>query len=206
MKKLLYSVVLAGVVACNGPASAPETAQALPPSPAAASTTPATEPAPAQTVRRFVTWYIQKADSLPGNFVLNSEASDSTKFYAVDFPGTEEWLRAVQQSGTVSPAYLAQWRAYFRRYDDTLRLHPQNDGPPAGFDYDFLLLTQEAEETATDLQAGKFIVTQQQGAHAHVQVRGPQHETYQAGLDFDLSQQADGRWLIDKISVPDNPQ
>ncbi|PJJ59822.1 hypothetical protein [Hymenobacter chitinivorans] len=202
MKQRLFLLLLAATAACSTPATdQPETAAPLQP----AAKPAATEAAPAQTARRFVGWYIQNAEKLPADFVLNSDAQDSTKFYAVNVPGTEDWLRAVQQSGTVSEAYLSDWRAYFRRYDDTLRLHPQNDGPAAGFDYDFLMLSQEPEENAADLQKGQFVVTRQQGRHAQVQARGPKHETYIVSLDFDLTQQADGRWLIDKISVPDNP-
>lgn len=206
IKQLLYGLLLVGAAACNGPASTPETAAPeATPSAAASTATPDTSSAPAQTVRRFVKWYVRNTESLPGDFLLNADGQDSTKFYAVNFPGTEQWLTAVQQSGTVSAAYLNEWRAYFRRYDDTLRLHPQNDGPPAGFDYDFLMLTQEAEESAADLLIGTVTVTRQKGPRAHVQALGPKHESYYSALEFDLSQQADGRWLIDKIAVPETP-
>ncbi|TGE29265.1 hypothetical protein [Hymenobacter metallicola] len=200
MKQLAYALLLTGVAACNGPASAPETAappQASPPP--AASTKPDTSSAPAQTVRRFIKWYARNGESLPGNFVLNDDGLDSTKFYTVNFPGTEEWLTAVQQSGTVSAAYLNGWRAYFRSYADTLRLHPQNDGPPAGFDYDLLMLSQEPDTKVAELQVGTCTVVQQQPGHAKVQARGPRHENWQEGLNFELSQGQDGRWLIDRI-------
>lgn len=206
MKQLLYVLLLAATAACSTPApDQAETAASAPPQPTAKVAAPA-EAAPAQTVRRFVSWYIQNTESLPGHFLLNDDGQDTTKFYAVDFPGTEAWLQAVQQSGTVSDVYLNQWRAYFRRADDTLRLHPQNDGPPAGFDYDFLMLSQEADEMAADLRIGTFTVVRQQGPRAHVQAQGPKHESYYAALEFDLTRQADGRWLIDKISIPETPQ
>lgn len=198
-RHLLYAVLLGGAAACNGPASEPETTAATKPALSSSAATPDTSSAPVQTVRRFVKWYAKNWESLPQDFILNANGQDSTKFYAVNFPGTEQWLKALQQSGTVAPVYLTSWRTYFRRYDDTLRLNPQNDGPPAGFDYDFLMLSQEPDTKVADLQVGTCTVVHQQPGHAKVEARGPRHETWQEGLDFDLSQQADGRWLIDRI-------
>ncbi|UOQ50838.1 hypothetical protein [Hymenobacter cellulosivorans] len=201
MSKILSLLVLTAVFSCNGPTQPPETAApaATPPRAAAADTATG----PVRTARRYVSWYAAHYKDLSNGFILNDDGQDSTKFYTVDFPDTEDWLRRVQSSGTVSAVYLAGWRTYFRRYDDTLRLHPQNDGPPAGFDYDFLMLSQEPDTKVADLQVGTFTMTRRQGSYAHVQARGPKHETWQEGLDFDLTQQADGRWLIDKVAVPD---
>ncbi|TGE14071.1 hypothetical protein [Hymenobacter elongatus] len=199
MRKYLILFLAAAPTACTSPADQP--AKVERPVPVPEPTTVASSTAgPDQTVRQFVDWYLAKWETLPTDFLLNDDGQDSTMFYAVNFPGTEIWLREVQKSGTVSSTYLAGWRTYFRRYADTLQLHPQNDGPPAGFDYDFLMLSQEADARAAELKVGTLVVTRRQGRRAQVQARGPRHENWQEGLDFELTQAADGRWLIDKIT------
>ncbi|MCB2407961.1 hypothetical protein [Hymenobacter lucidus] len=199
MNRFCYLALMVAA-GCNSPSTAPE-ASTLPAAPATkpAATVPADTAGPARTARRFVSWYATHQKELSNGLVLNDDGLDSTKFYSVDFPDTENWLRKVAGSGTVSPAYLDGWRAYFRSYDDTLRLHPQNDGPPAGFDHDLLMLSQEPDTKVADLQVGTVTVTSRQGNRAQVQARGPRHEAWQEGLNFEMSRSADGRWLIDRI-------
>ena len=85
-----------------------------------------------------------------------------------------------------------------------MRRHPQNDGPPEGFSYDLLMLSQEPDERLSELQAGIFTTQLNGPGKAAVLARGPQHEGWREGLDFQLSKTAAGKWLIDSIEVPDN--
>ena len=133
---------------------------------------------PEKTVRDYLHWYATHHDKLPTNFVatVGVGGKDTTSYYAVNFQVTENWLTAVRQSGALSGTYLQHWRTYFRQYADTLRLHRQNDGPANGFEYDFLMLSQEADTRATELQAGTFTTKLVGTTHAIVAALGPQHE------------------------------
>lgn len=206
MKKYLSGLLLTGVISCSGPAKPVEPdgpAAAMAPIPPAselpASAKPAS-PGPAQAVRQFIGWYAAHREELEVmRFILNRDGQDSTKFYAVDFPGTEAWLAKVAGSGQVAPAFLDSRRAYFRRQDDSLRKYPQNDDTPQGFEYDFLMLSRDADTKVEDLQAGTFTVASQHGSRAKVQARGPRHDNWQEGLDFELMQAPSGQWLITSI-------
>ncbi|RSK43795.1 hypothetical protein [Hymenobacter rigui] len=161
-------------------------------------------PAAEAVVRNMLRWYARNMGKLPVDFVLNADAADSTTFYAVNFPGTEAWLTALKASGYFSDTYRNSWRTYFRRQADTLRIHPQNDGPPAGFEYDFILYSQDSEATLQELQAGNSSSKLTDATHALVEITGHPHDadggSRQEGLSFKVSQTKDGKWIIDDIS------
>ena len=51
----------------------------------------------------------------------------------------------MKSSGFVSDGYLDVFRDYFKQADEAFRKDPINEGPPPGFDYDIVLLTQEPD-------------------------------------------------------------
>jgi len=159
---------------------------------------------PEKTVRAFLAWYANHQATLPTDFVDHTNGQDTTKGYAVNVEGTEKWLAEVRRSDVVSAAYLQHWRTYFRQYADTLRLHKQYDGPPAGFDYDFLMLSQEPAQKVDELRAGTFVTQLTTARQATVTVLGPQHDGWREGMKFKLSQASSGEWLIDEMRIPDN--
>jgi hypothetical protein len=159
---------------------------------------------PEKTVREYVAWYVKYHAELPANFIKNVDGTDTTHYYAVDFQVTESWLTAVRRSGLLADTYLQKWRQHFEQYADTLRRQRQNDGPPSGFEYDFLLLSQEPDTKIAELRAGSYVTTSVSPARAKVVVLGPQHEGWREGLRFELSKSATNKWLIDAISIPDN--
>lgn len=173
---------------------------------AATVTAPVQHAAPAaeEVARNLIKWYALNMEKLPADFIVNADGADTTKFYAVNFPGTEAWLTSLKVSGCFSDAYLNAWRTYFRQQNDSLRIHPQNDGPPAGFEYDFILYSQEADSKIQDLQTGRFSSTLSDMTHALVEVMGHPYSTEgghrQEGLLLKISQTKDGRWIIDDIS------
>ena len=194
----LAIVLLLLLTGCEAPTSR-EQHPPLPEAISVAATEPARDTAAAATVRRFLDWYTSHTDSLStSRFVTDA---DSLTPYAVDFAGTDKWLQQVQRSQLVSSTYLHQWRAYFRRYADSLRLHPQYDGPPDGFEYDFIMLSQEPDEVAAELKAGTFQTLPQADNRVRVQVTGVQHDGWRAGMRFSLTHQPSGQWLIDSMSV-----
>lgn len=181
----------------NSPASPPGPAQSV----AQAGRAKAT---PENTVRTFLSWCTQNHASLPNNFIDHADGQDTTQSYQVNYTATENWLAAVSRSHAVSPKYLQHWRAYFRQWGDTLQRRPQHDGPPAGFDYDFLVLSQEPEEELAELRAGTYAAKHLASGQVLVTVLGPQHDGWRAGREFRLSPALGGQWLIDEMSIPDN--
>lgn len=153
-------------------------------------------------MQAYLRWYAaHQAEFIP-NFVAGGGA-DTTSFYTIDQAAAADWLTRLHQSGHFSAAYVQHWRSYIGSYADTLRKHPQNDGPPEGFSYDLLMLSQEPDTRLEELQKGTFSTHYNGPSSATVLARGTQHEGWREGLDFTLTQNASGKWLIDSISVPD---
>ncbi|MFI5221083.1 MAG: hypothetical protein ACHQK8_02070 [Bacteroidia bacterium] len=104
---------------------------------------------PEKTVIAFLNWYKIHYDSI-GKFVLvkNSdyEQPDSTKLYRVNFGETEKYLSALNSSGFISEKYLADQRKYFLSCDSNFKVNPEFDGPPDGFDYDLVMISQDYED------------------------------------------------------------
>lgn len=162
------------------------------------------ESSPEKTVREYLNWYSTHYDKLPTNLVKYPTSHDPSGYYAVDFHATESWLTSVRESGLLSEGYLQHWRSYFKQYADTMRLHHQNDGPAPGFEYDFLMLSQEADTKLTELQAGIFTTRLVSGTSATVAALGPQHDGWREGMTFELTKSATGQWQIETMSIPDN--
>jgi hypothetical protein len=145
MKKAVL-LLLAGAAACHSKEPAAEQAPAPRP-PAQVAARP--QGPEVQAAIGYYRWYARNSERLNKIQLVDGGSTsprDTGNFYAVDFKGTERYLAALRKSGYVSPVYLADWRAYFRRQNDSLRLHPQNDGPPAGFEFDLVVHSQEPDE------------------------------------------------------------
>ena len=200
MKIQYLLLILVGLASCSTDGAPTQPIAAV----ASASLPVVSVNSPEKTVREYLHWYSTQHDKLPTNFIATTSVSskDTTGYYAVDFRVTENWLAAVRQSGVFSNTYLQYWRTYFRQYADTLRLHRQNEGLATGFEYDFLMLSQEADTRATELQAGTLATKMVGPNRAIVAALGPRHEGWREGLTFSLSQAATGKWLIDAIKVP----
>ena len=202
MRKLYPVLVVAGLLGCSAPATqqpAHPTGAAKPAT--AAPAQPAT--APELAVLDYLNWYAAHHNEFNADFITGG-GLDTTSFYAVDMPAAEDWLARLRQSKHFSASYVQSWREYIGAYADTLRRHPQNDGPPEGFSYDLLMLSQEADTRLEELQKGTFSTRYAGKDSATVQARGVQHEGWREGLDFTLSKNPTDKWLIDSIEIPNN--
>ncbi len=155
--RILYGLLLVGAACANPRGSAVK-------APTASQATPAPEKNdPARTAVAFLKWYRDHLSELNRIRLVNQPGSggDSTQVYSVNHAGTEAYLAALERSGYVSRRYLDAWREYFRQGDQSFRADPQSEGPPRGFDYDFVFqsqdymteLTQMEQLTATPLPA-----------------------------------------------------
>ena len=148
MKKAVL-LLLAGAAACHPKEPVAEQAAAAAPTPPA-QVAPASPQGPeVQAAIGYYRWYARNSERLTKIQLVDGSGTsprDTGNFYAVDFKATARYLAELRKSGYVSPPYLADWRAYFRRQNDSLRLHPQDDGPAAGFEFDLVVHSQEPDE------------------------------------------------------------
>jgi hypothetical protein len=154
-----------------------------------------------KVVFSFLSWYLKRADSINSPQMVNNFGAeyDSTKFYSVNFVETEKYLAKLQKSGFISQHYLNNWRSYFKEADENFKKNPENDGPPAYFDYDFVLLAQDGIDEK-ELHEVKSSVTFFSGPKALVLMPFNENNKMQYFLSHD-----NGKWLIDCIGrVPNN--
>ena len=150
---------------------------------------------PVKTVVDFLRWYKKDHGALDQLHLVQHAGAeyDSTKFYAVNFVETEKYLDTLRASGYVSEKYLNKWRAYFKEQDDFMTKNPQNDGPPYGFEYDLVLMTQEVDQAMGAIDSLQVTDVNGSGDSAVVNV------DIMTQLAFTLTK-ANGKWLIDDIA------
>jgi hypothetical protein len=150
---------------------------------------------PIKTVINFLKWYRENEKTLSKIQMVNIPSiEEKNSFYTVNFEKTEQYLAALKKSGFVSDKYMDQWRDYFKKADIKLKQNPMNDGPPDGFEFDFVLWTQEIDETLEAINNPKLISTQITTDNAIVTL------DILMRLEYKLSKQGD-KWLIDDIQV-----
>jgi len=147
-----------------------------------------------QTVISFLKWYKANYKDVNRYELVNYKESlhDSTKYYSVNFAETDKYLEKLKSSKLLSNEYLETWKSCFIKYEQNFQENPQNDGPPEGFDYDLVILTQEPEETLSSIEKPIVINVTESSEKATVNLN------IYMKLSFKLSK-IDGKWLIDKI-------
>lgn len=152
-------------------------------------------PAPEETVLSFLNWYKDNGKNLANDLVLYSSGEnwDSTKFYAVNFPATETYLKTLTSTALVSNKYADKWRSYFKKCDQHFKDHPQNEGPPEGFEYDFIVFSQE-DPGLDELLKAKLDVLEENEIGAQILITFPSDYNYKYYLSKDGQ-----NWVIDDI-------
>lgn len=153
------------------------------------------ETSPETTILNFLKWYKDNGTNLAIDLVSGNSGGewDSTKFYAVNFPATEKYLKTLTETGMLSNKYADKWRDYFKKCDKQFKDQPQNDGPPEGFEYDFVLFSQE-DPGLSELDKIKFDVLKKDANLAQIQVNFPSDYHY----NYHLSKRGQ-HWTIDNI-------
>ncbi len=103
-----------------------------------------------QKVKGFLTWYStnwkEVAVDLINPIIENSNAEpDSTKPYKINFKAAEIYLDSFRKSGFVSETYIEYYRQYFIKCQKKFEEVPEYEGPPTGFEYDFVFRSQDYE-------------------------------------------------------------
>jgi hypothetical protein len=166
---------------------------------AAAETFMETELSPEGTVVNFLKWYRDNDTSLANDLVLNNgEGRDTSKNYAVNFPATEKYLQTLKSTGMISVSYIDKWRYYFKSCELHFIQQPSKEGPPPGFDYDFILQSQE-DPGLDELDKVKFELLDKELNSEQVIIKFPSGYQYKYFLS-----RSDRHWLIDDIELVKN--
>lgn len=194
MKRELLILLLIALTSCNsGTTDKKESATAV----KAETVGLSVEQQPAKTIIDFLTWYRENRDRL-GKIQLVNNADDMesspSKFYSVNFNNTEVYLMEIKKSTFVSDAYINDQRQYFKECSQQLKENPQNEGPPAGFEFDLILLSQDYEEDLANLD--KSIVTAIDLKDKNTKLKLSFQS--ESALVFTILKN-NGQWFIDKI-------
>lgn len=149
------------------------------------------------TVIAFLKWYQENFDRVNQFPLINhysvSEEYDSTHFYSVNFKETGNYLSALKESNLISEKYIKKWENYFKICDSKFKSTPQNDGPPEGFEFDFILWNQEPKYTLENVDSLKMIEVLETPFNATVKI-----DIASSILKFDLTKEKE-KWLIDNV-------
>lgn len=149
-----------------------------------------------ETISGFLSWYKTNYDSATS---FRWVTSDAKGYYLVNAENCEAWLKFLAASGFLTENYLNDWRRYFELESANLREHPQNEGPPEGFNMDLVLWTQEPELTLDSLKSLRYRMLHWQADSATIAM-----ENYNA-LSCSLVKK-DGTWRISRITPSDMSQ
>ncbi|MBK9256704.1 MAG: hypothetical protein IPM42_14545 [Saprospiraceae bacterium] len=144
-----------------------------------------------QSVKGFLTWYKEnysKANSFGFTYM------DKQGNYNVSVAQGEEYLNFLKSSGYISDTYVSLWLQYFKDKAAYLEENLQNEGPPEGFEFDLVLITQEPELLLNEIHNLQFAVGENNGTKALLQMAGDW------GYEIEMVKEND-KWLIVYIST-----
>lgn len=142
-----------------------------------------------RTVLNLLSWYKNHIDSASRIYLVDQKPG---KPYAVNFKNGEKYLAYLRSSHLLTDTYLNEWRIYFRERHQGFLLTKQNEGPPTGFEYDLVLLSQDVDMQLKSLNKLKITKVKIQKDRASVEF--DLLESY----EFRLVRR-NGIWLINEI-------
>ncbi len=98
---------------------------------------------PKKTVFNFLKWYRFNNERINHISFIKGIGLDTITFYRIDFTQVNVFISEFQKSGFVSSAYINYLKAYFKKAEEDLVNHPQNDDVPIAFSSDLVMHTQE---------------------------------------------------------------
>jgi hypothetical protein len=122
----------------------------------------------------------------------NPPVDDTLLWYQVNFEGTEHWLKKFKESGFVSDEFITHWKNYFDNCEKNFQENHASDGPPDGFDYDFIYNSQEEFPSIPDIQNATAMNFVMAGNKTKVVLTIPKY----GNVTQIVTQSADGKWLV----------
>ncbi|UFH53669.1 hypothetical protein [Spirosoma sp. KNUC1025] len=142
-----------------------------------------------QTVLDFLQWYKTNLSLISQINLVNQEPGN---VYSVNERNTERYLIYLRSSEFLTDHYLNEWETFFRERQAGFEASPQNEGPPTGFEYDLVMLTQDVDMQMDSLNQLKINSTTVHQDKASVQF------FLLEDYEFRLVKQHN-RWLINEI-------
>ena len=143
------------------------------------------------TVIDFLKWYKKNYEEA-NSFGLTYQ--DKQGYYHVSLKECESYLNFLKSSGFISDTYVNEWTKYFKDKAEYMENNLQNEGPPEGFEFDLVWITQEPEELLKAIDSLKLVVGTNDGKQALLQMAGDW------GYEIEL-EKVEGIWLIAYIST-----
>ncbi|HET6991993.1 MAG TPA: hypothetical protein VFJ43_11745 [Bacteroidia bacterium] len=149
---------------------------------------------PEQTVKNFLIWYKTNYKKISGIEMVNNNppVDDTLLWYSVNFPATEKWLQLFKESGYVSDEFVTHWRKYFKDCEKDFQKNHAWDGPPDGFDYDFIFNSQEEFPSDSVIQNATTKSANLTGDRVTISLEIPDF----GELTKKLVKSTDGKWLL----------
>ena len=94
--------------------------------------------------KAFFQWYEQNHETFGDIQLIDLVKIDSTYIYKVNPDSMKRYLNILDSSGFFSDSFIKAKQDYFIEAGRKLLEAKQSDGPPIGFEFDLLLLTQES--------------------------------------------------------------
>lgn len=155
------------------------------------------DPVPVQkTIIKFLKWYnanLNKANSFP---LL---IKDSAGNFMVNKPACTDYLNFLKSSNCISQKYIDHWKIYFEDKATELKDHPSQSDIPEGFDFDFVLITQEPELVLNQIERIKFKTVSMNASVAMIGLKWPGNNYME--YEFEMYKTKAG-WEIGYISTP----
>jgi hypothetical protein len=107
-------------------------------------------------VKELLTWYKANYKDLNSfDLVPNANGKGSLQ-YRVNFAECDKLIGKFSASGYFTKNALEGLNAYFKKCDEDMVNEKQNDGPPDGLEGDFILCTQEIDESLAKIETATY--------------------------------------------------
>jgi hypothetical protein len=149
-----------------------------------------------KVITKFLQWYkvnIIKANSFP---ILIKDRND---YYSVNKKAVTDYLNYLKSSNCISPKYLEHWQKFFDDKAIQLKKDKIISDIPEGFDFDFVLITQEPDLLLNQINRAKFKTISFNKSMALMGVSWSGKESMK--YEFEMYHGKDG-WQISYISTP----
>jgi hypothetical protein len=149
-----------------------------------------------KVITKFLQWYkvnLNKANSFP---ILIKDRND---FYSVNKKAVTDYLNYIKSSNCMSSKYLEHWQKFFDDKAIQLKKDKIKSDIPEGFDFDFVLITQEPDLVLNQISRAKFKTMSFNKSMALIGVSWSGKESME--YEFEMYCGKDG-WQISYISTP----
>ncbi len=142
----------------------------------------------------FIKWYRDHYDTVRN---IRFTGLDAHGNYQVNISECNKYLDHLLSSGFLSKEYQKAWSKYFESQVENFKQNPQNEGPPEGFDFDLVFMTQEPEIVwnSVDKLTFKIHTNEEQKMVASVVSNASELD-----YEFEMGKE-NGVWKIDYIAT-----